>query len=160
MDVAWIECGEYIAAHIGGDTLIQCLWEPRDPELSFGKSPVRCTDYIRFDKKPNRQSAKSKCSYPPAMSVNAGNGSRAQFRFHKKKPLSDLLPWSRETSVMRPIDEGKPKMGQFDFKGFLCPARASRRLEKGHRSGEPGVAMRPAVLAIITGHPEHRDSNF
>ncbi len=80
------------------------------------------------------------------MSANAGNGSRAQFRFDEKEILSDRF---RETSVMRPLDEGKPKMGQFDFKGFLCSARASRRLEKGHRSGEPGVAMRPAALSVI-----------
>ena len=33
--------------------------------------------------------AKSKYSYPPDMSVNAGNGSRAQFRFHRRKRLSD-----------------------------------------------------------------------
>ena len=54
---------------------------------------------------------------------------------------------------MRPIDEGKPKMGQFDFKGFLCSARASRRLEKGPSQRRPDAAMRPAVLAVITGPP-------
>jgi hypothetical protein len=63
----------------------------------------------------------------------------------KRKRPAILLPCSRETSVMRRIDEQKAKMGQFDFKGFLCSARASRRLEKGHRSGEPGAAMRQAA---------------
>ena len=119
---------DHIAAHIGGDTLIQCLWEPRDPELSFGKSPVRCTDYIGFDKKPNRQSAKSKCSLHPVWSVNAGNGSRAQFRFDEKETLSDRF---REASVMRPIDEGKSKMGRFDFKGFPVFGNGKPKIGKG-----------------------------
>jgi hypothetical protein len=124
----------YCRAHWSGRSN-QRLWEPRDPEQSFGKSPVRCTDYIGFDRKLNRQFAKSKCSYHPALSANAGNGSQAQFRFDQKEMLSDRF---REASARAPIDERKPRMGQFDFKGFFCSATASQDSKRDIGSGKAG----------------------
>jgi hypothetical protein len=140
----------YCRAHWSGRSN-QRLWEPRDPEQSFGKSPVRCTDYIGFDRKLNRQFAKSKCRYHPALSANAGNGSQAQFRFDQKEMLSDRF---REASARAPIDERKPRMGQFDFKGFFCSATASQDSKRDIGSGKAGRSMRPAVLSVITGTPE------
>ena len=51
------------------------------------------------------------------MSANAGNGSQAQSDSTERNDQAISLQCSRETTVMRRIDEEKPKMGQFDVRG-------------------------------------------
>jgi hypothetical protein len=75
---------------------------------SCGKCAVQCMVCTTLTERPSQQSAKSKCSDRPAISVisvNAGNASRAQFRFNEEiQKHVDISPSNDGFKPILPAD--------------------------------------------------------